>query len=185
MAGEWEQPLTIQWAGNPAELAQYLSSRGWQHPPAVNLKNFLGMLSPDTPIEKLPVLPRLHSGRIDHLRLVRGDADNRWVLRLWPSEVMIAGNHTPLFIGTIEVQSRRHLTWLITAAEDTGEYDRPQDALIRMLQDQFALKPVLRTANEIQVDHEGRRLSWQGRVLLVWQLARPSPVVSDPPYTWF
>jgi undecaprenyl-diphosphatase len=71
MAGEREQPLTIQWAGAPEELAQYLLMRGWQHPRSLNLKSFLEMLSPDTPIEKLPVLPRLHDGRIDRLRLVR------------------------------------------------------------------------------------------------------------------
>jgi undecaprenyl-diphosphatase len=71
MAGEREQPLTIQRAGAPEELAQYLLKRGWQRPQSLNLKSFLKMLSPDTPIEKLPVLPRLHDGRIDRLRLVR------------------------------------------------------------------------------------------------------------------
>ena len=108
MAGEWEQPLTIQWAGSPDELAHYLLTKGWQRPPSLNLKNFLGMLSPDTPIEKLPVLPRLHDGRIDSLRLVREADGQRWVLRLWPTDVKIPTNDTPLFVGTIEVQNKRH-----------------------------------------------------------------------------
>lgn len=171
IVGEREQPLTIQWAGNPAELAQSLAAWGWQIPPALNLKNFLGMLSPDTPIENLPVLPRLHNGRVDHLRLARRNENNRWVLRLWRSDFVIAGKNIPLFIGTIEVQRRRHLTWLITTAADTGEYNRPQAALIQMIRDQFALKPVRRTVNEIQVDHANSRFYWQGQVLLVWRSA--------------
>ena len=169
MAGEREQPLTIQWAGTPDELARYLSAKGWRQPPSLNLKNFLGMLSPDTPIEKLPVLPRLHSGRVDCLRLVHQVMLQRWVLRLWPSDFEIAGGNIPLLVGTIEVQHRRRLTWLITAAGDTGEYDRPREALIQMLQDRFALKSVRRTTDEIQVSRAHRRLHWDGEVLLVWK----------------
>ena len=169
MAGEREEPLTIQWAGSPDDLARYLSSKGWQHPPPLSLKNFLGMLSPDTPIEKLPVLPHLDSGRVDCLRLVRRDNDKLWVLRLWPSDVGIAGKNTPIFVGTIAVQYRRHLTWLITAAAGTGEYDHPQDALIQMLRDRFAFKGVSRSADEIQANSEQHRLRWRGRVLLVWE----------------
>ncbi len=171
MAGERKQPLTIQWAGSPDELSRYLSTKGWQHPPALNLKNFLAMLSPDTPTEKLPVLPRLHSGRVDCLRLVHEVMLQRWLLRLWPSDFRIAGNNIPLLVGTIEVQHRRHLTWLITAAGDTGEYDRPREALIQMLRNRFALKLVSRTTDEIQVNREHRRVHWDGKVLLVWEKA--------------
>jgi membrane protein DedA with SNARE-associated domain/membrane-associated phospholipid phosphatase len=171
MGGEREQPLTLQWAGNPAELAHYLMARGWQPPPALDLKTFLAMLSPDTALEKLPVLPRLHSGRVDHLRLVRNQADQRWVLRLWPSGVGIGAGKIPLFVGTIEVQHRRSLTGLITAAGDTGEYDLPQEALKELLVHQFALKSVRWSAAEIQVHRESDRLHWQGRVLLIWKAA--------------
>jgi membrane protein DedA with SNARE-associated domain/membrane-associated phospholipid phosphatase len=171
MAGEREQPLTIQWAGSADELTDYLSTKGWQPPPLLNLKNFLGMLSPDTPIAKLPVLPLLHSGRVDRLRLVHLGKNKRWVLRLWPSDVRIGGGNIPLFVGTIEVQHRRHLTWLITAPGDTGEYDRPEDGLRQMLHNRFALKVVGPRNNEIQVGNEHRRLHWNGKVLLVWKEA--------------
>ncbi len=169
MAGEREQPLTIQWAGPPEVLAKYLLTKGWQHPPSLNLKNCLAMLAPDTPIEALPVLPRLHSGRIDRLCLVHQVQLRRWVLRLWPADVKIAGNNAPLFVGTVETQKRRHLTGLITAAGDTGEYDRSLAALEQEIHDRFATKSVSWTADEIQVDREHRRLHWNGRVLLVWE----------------
>ncbi|GBE14383.1 MAG TPA: phosphatase PAP2 family protein [Proteobacteria bacterium] len=168
MEGEWEQPLTIQWAGSPDELAQYLLTGGWQRPPALNLKNFLGMFSPDTPIEKLPVLPHLHNGRVDRLRLVHRGKDKRWVLRLWPADARIAGNNAPLFVGTIETQHRRHLTGLITAAQDAGEYDRSLIALEKELHDRFAMKRVNRRNSGYHVSREHIRVRWQGGVLLLW-----------------
>ena len=127
------------------------------------------MLSPNTPIEKLPVLPCLHNGRVDCLRLVHRDKDKRWVLRLWPSDVRIAGNNAPVFVGTIEAQHRRHLTWLITAAMDTGNYDRSLDALEQEIHDRFAMKPVNRRSNVIQVNREDFQVSWGGGVLLLWR----------------
>jgi undecaprenyl-diphosphatase len=167
MAGEREQPLTIQWAGSTDKLARYLSTKGWQSPPSLNMKSFLEMLSPDTPIEKLPVLPRLHDGRIDRLSLVRKADGQQWVLRLWPTDVKTPANDTPIFVGTIEVQTKRHLAGLIVLARDTGEYDRPLDALKQMHHERLAMKSVIRTGDKIQVDHENRWLHWGGRVLLV------------------
>jgi hypothetical protein len=41
LGGEREQPLTIQWADSPERMAQYLFSKGWHSPPALNLKTFL------------------------------------------------------------------------------------------------------------------------------------------------
>ncbi|MCF6289958.1 MAG: VTT domain-containing protein, partial [Desulfobacterales bacterium] len=169
LAGEREQPLTIQLAGSTEDMAKDLLLKDWRRPLLLNLKNFLGMFSPDTPIEELPVLPRLHDGRVDILRLVRQVNGQRWVLRLWPADVKIAGNNIPLFVGTTEVQHRRHLTGLITEARDTGEYDRPLGALEQEFDNRFAVKMVSRTSNEIQVNHEQRRLRWQGGVLLAWE----------------
>jgi membrane protein DedA with SNARE-associated domain/membrane-associated phospholipid phosphatase len=172
MAGEREQPLAIQWAGSPDELAQYLLIKGWQHPPAFDLRNLLGMLSSDTPIERLPVLPRLHSGQVDRLRLVRRDKEKRWLLRLWPTDVKIAENNTPLFVGTIEIQNRGHLVDLIILATDTGGYDLPLDKLEQTLNDRFITKAVSRRNNDIQVNHEDRPFDWEGKVLLVWERVR-------------
>ncbi|MDA3790419.1 MAG: VTT domain-containing protein [Desulfobacula sp.] len=169
MGGEREQPLTIQWAGSPEKLVRHLLSLGWHRPSPMNLKSLLGIFSPDVPIEKLPVLPHLHSGRVDRLRLIYRDKNNRWVLRLWPSDTIIEKGNTPLFIGTIEVQHLRHLTGLIIAAMDTGEYDHPLDGIKGMLKDQFSIESVSRSGEEIQVDDDHRRIHWQGRVLLIWE----------------
>jgi len=169
MAGEQEQPLTLQWAGLPDDLAQYLLTRGWRYPEAVSLKSLLGMLSSGTPIEKLPVLPQLHNGRIDCLRLVHRVQDKRWVLRLWPSNVRIVENNTLLFVGTVEVQRRRHLTGLIIAAMGKDEYTRPLTLLEKAPQEQFAKKLVNRKSSEFQVIRENPRVRWRGKVLLLWR----------------
>ena len=169
MVGELEQPLSIQWAGTTEELAQYLLNRGWQRPQSFNLKSFLEMLSPDTPIEKLPILPRLHDGRIDRLRLVRMAGNQLWVLRMWPTDVKILANEARLLVGTIEVQSKRPMAGLIFLARDTGEYDRPLAALEKEFNDRFAVKLVDRKDSEFQTSRDQDRVHWSGRVLLVWQ----------------
>ena len=129
------------------------------------------MFSPDTPIERLPLLPRLHDGQVDSLRLVHQVDRQRWALRLWPTDVRITENDTPLFVGTIEIQNQRPIAGLITAARDTGDYDRPLGALEQVLNGQFTMKSANRTSNEIPDSREHSRLRWRGKVLLVWEKA--------------
>jgi undecaprenyl-diphosphatase len=167
MAGEREQPLTIQRLGSVKELARDLLNAGWQHPPPLNLRGFLGLFSPDTPVEKLLSLPRLHDGMVERLHLVYIEQEKRLVIRLWPSDVDITENDTPIFLGTIVEQRRRHLAGLITTAWDTGGYEHPLDVLKRMLIDHFDLKVVHRPKDETRVAGEHRRPNWQGSVLLV------------------
>ncbi|MBW1722885.1 MAG: VTT domain-containing protein [Deltaproteobacteria bacterium] len=169
LAGEREQPLTVQWAETSEDMAKYLLAMGWCRPPLLNLKNLLGMFSSETPIEQFPLLPRLHDGRVDSLRLVRQVDRQRWVLRLWPTDVRIQGNDTPLFVGTIEVQNRRHMAGLIIAARDT--YNGPLEALARTFKRRFALKSVFRTSDCLPGSREHSWLHWRGKVLLVWQKA--------------
>jgi membrane protein DedA with SNARE-associated domain/membrane-associated phospholipid phosphatase len=167
MAGEREQPLTIQRLGSVNELAMYLLKEGWQDPPSLSLASFLGLLSPDTSIENLLSLPRLHDGMAECLHLIYMEQDKRLVIRLWPSDVTITKNDTPVFVGTIVEQSRRHLAGLITAAWDTGEYEQPLKVLQRTLTDRFAVRVVRRPEHETRTDREHIRLRWQGSVLLI------------------
>ncbi len=171
MEGELEQPLTVQWAGSPDELACFLMSKGWQRPLSLSLKSFLGMFFPDTPVEELPVLPRLHDGRTERLRLVWMDQERRLVLCLWPGDVKIDGNDTHLFVGTIEEQQGRHLAGLITMARDTGEYERALNVLEQTLGEGFAVKQVRRTDRETRIERGHQWSRWRGRVLLVWKNA--------------
>jgi undecaprenyl-diphosphatase len=170
MEGEFEQPLTVQWAGPPAELTRFLKAKGWLQPQPLSLKNFLGMFSPDTPVEQLPVLPRLHDGRVERLRLVRaGEGDSCLVLRLWDTEIKIEGNRGfHLFAGTIEEQQGRSLAGLITMARDTGDYDQPLNLLAQSLRERFSIMQVRRTDQEPRSGQERQWSRWRGGVLLAW-----------------
>jgi len=163
MEGEPEQPLTLQWAISPSGASSFLMNEGWERPLSLNLKSFFGMFSRNTPIEQLPVLPRLHNGRMERLCLVRMDQDRRFVLRLWSTEVKIEGNETPLFVGTIEEQQDQGLVGLITMARDTGEYERPLNLLEQTLGEGFAIRRVRWTNRETQWPR------WHGEVLLIWK----------------
>jgi undecaprenyl-diphosphatase len=169
MEGELEQPLTVQWAGPPAELARFLKDKGWRQPQPLSLKSVLGMFSPNTPVEQLPNLPRLHDGRMERLRLVRIDGDSRLVFRLWDTEVKIEGNDGfHLFAGTIEEQHGRSLAGLITTARDTGDYDQPLNLLAQSLRERFSVMQVRRTDQELRSDQEHQWAQWRGGMLLAW-----------------
>jgi undecaprenyl-diphosphatase len=167
LAGEREQPLTIQWVGSTDELTRYFISQQWQIPSPLNLKDLLRMLAPDTPIGELPVLPLLHDGRVERLRLVRtGRGVQRLVLRLWSADVKINGNDTPLFVGTIEEQQGRSMAGLITMAKDTGNYERPLHLLEQTLGGTFKVRLVHRADRETRTVHEHQGTQWRGGVLL-------------------
>lgn len=163
MAGEREQPLTIQWAATAVDVRRYLSDKGWRQPPLLGVKNILGMFAPNTPLIDLPVLPHLQNGRAEALLFIRRDGNRRLLLRLWPSDIMIDGK-TPLWIGTIESQSRRHFTGLITLAQADNTYNpAPFVRDINM----FDSRLVRRKKRHYEWGgHE--RVVWQGRVLLIW-----------------
>ena len=129
---------------------------------------FFRMLSSDVTIDKLSVLPCLYNSRIDILRLVQQVGNPRWVLRLWPADVKMTGKGDPLFVGTVVIQDRRHIADLIWIGEDTEKYDSPLQRLEQMLSDQFNVKSVNRSNNEIQLESQDRHVDWHGRVLLIW-----------------
>lgn len=138
------------------------------------------MLSPDTPIGELPVLPRLHNGRIDAVRLVQPVGQTyRWVLRLWPTDLKISENGAPVLEGTIEVQNRRHLADIILLATDSRKYGLPLTSLVQVLNGRFAIKLVNRKGDEIITGNEDGRVDWHGEVLLISQGAESDGVPSE------
>ncbi len=114
--GEQEEPLIVQWAGDPQALAAALAPAGYVPAQGWSLTTFAGFLTGQTAPEDLPALPRVHNGRGAELVLVRRDADapaaadgstppgGRWVLRLWPTRYEVeteAGGNRTVFIGSL------------------------------------------------------------------------------------
>ncbi|MHC5655713.1 VTT domain-containing protein [Stappia sp. ICDLI1TA098] len=115
--GEQEEPLVVQWAGDPAALAEALKPHGYVRAPQWSVATFAGFLAGQTLPEDLPALPRIQNGRGAELVLVRQDANiapsatgedpssgGRWVLRLWPTRFDLdteAGGSVPIHVGSL------------------------------------------------------------------------------------
>lgn len=123
------QALNLQYAGDPAALAGALAPAGWHRPPSLSATGALQWLAPDPTLDALPVLPQVHDGLHDTLRLVRTvDAGRRlYVLRLWPSAWRLDGT-APLWVGSVtELQLHRRLhvfSYLVTGPDAAGALDR-------------------------------------------------------------
>ncbi|WP_417694771.1 VTT domain-containing protein [Roseibium sp.] len=108
LSGDTQEPLVIQYAGDPQRLSAVLQRKGWREAPEWSLTSASGFVVGQTPAEDLPALPRTQNGRQPELTLIRKDDDgapndSRWVLRLWPSRyaVLEGPRLLPLFTGSV------------------------------------------------------------------------------------
>ncbi|MBW1980516.1 MAG: VTT domain-containing protein [Deltaproteobacteria bacterium] len=171
LQGKGEQPLTIQWAGSLKDLSQFLLAHGWQRPAPINLKVLLNMLSPHTTIQELPLLPNLQEGRLESTLLVQEHGNERWVLRMWPTDVQLQDAGESLWIGTVEVQVSRRLADFITMARDKGDYLRPLLQLSENLEGKFKLRRVFRHLEETSHKRSVSNQQWNGLTLLATSIS--------------
>jgi len=165
LEGEYEQPITFQWAGSPATLKQVLLAHGWQEPEPLSAGNWLLWFDVKRPAVQLPVLPNSHDGRNEAQTFVHemaGFSSQRLVLRLWPTRLQLQGSGQPIWMGTVVRETIKHpLGWFALPSADE-HYDEPRDVLHRSLD---GLPSRL-------VQHSGLVLSteelraWDGEVLL-------------------
>lgn len=107
LAGEWEEPFALQWAGEPAAIEAALRGAGWSAPTDWTITTTLAWLAPGPDPAAMPVLPKLNDGRRPLLTLLRaedGRPSGRLVLRLWRSGVLLrdaAGREHPLLVGSL------------------------------------------------------------------------------------
>ena len=159
IANRRTQPLNLQYAGELAALERELATRGWARPPALDWQRALLWLSPQSDPSKLPVLPQVHDGHHESLRLIRHQNGQLFVLRLWPSDFALSGPDRPLWVGSsseLRLREGLLLRWLETAPD----FDTPLDRL------QAALAPPLEW-RVVRAPPEARHPGWSGRVLLV------------------
>lgn len=160
LTGEIEEPLTIQWAGELSSIERQLTAKGWRQPSPWLSSGALGWLTASAAPVDLPVVTRLSSGRLPALTLVHHDpaAQNgvRLVLRLWPTEIGLAGaTPVPIWIGSVVAeQLDRHLS-LFTWATTGSDTKAGRDALVREFPDG---KLVARSDGAGDSDGDGRVL---------------------------
>jgi undecaprenyl-diphosphatase len=158
LRGQREEPFTLQWAGSAARITGALEAARWRAPAPWDASGAFLWLIPATPIDKLPVVPKLHQGQPPGLTFVQPvDATNRRVLRLWHVADVVDGEAMtprPLWAGIVTTEQMRTELGLVATARTT--YDVAPDAP--------ALQASLRSAglNAVAQTQDGRS------VLLVW-----------------
>lgn len=144
--GKLNHPLNIHYAGDPAWLADKLSSTGWHGTDLLTWEDTLKLLSPSLKLEELPVLPQVHAAQHEYLILEKNVSDERrLVLRLWPAHAKVMPGDHDLWLGSVTAQRKVQAAGLLTFAETTGNFSLPYETLISDLStlpdDQVSAKP--------------------------------------------
>ena len=163
LLGEFEQPFTIQWLGDLGALKSDLLAQGWTPPVTWTLRSTFGWLSPHVDLAALPVLRRLNSGRAEGLVMIKTgaplSADERLVLRLWRSDVVVS---TPgvgmasLWIGTVAEERAESVLSLLTVVEERWDMNAPL----------HLLAPAIQSTRTIRRPDYIPDAFWDGTVLL-------------------
>lgn len=166
LEGKYEQPLTVQWAGSLEALRGVLTVRGWREAVPLAGRNLLLWLDTGRPAMELPLLPRVHDGRHETLGLiyaVEGQASERLVFRLWPTDIVVKETREPLWIGMVTRETiRRPLSWF-NLPYDSTDFIEPRLALSRSVAG-FPAQLVKRS--DIASPDGSRKIVWDGGVLL-------------------
>lgn len=165
LEGEFEQPLNVQWAGTPSDLQRMLEAHGWHEPVSLTIQTALRWLVPIATLEELPLLPQVHDGRHEVLRMIlplpANQQDSRQiVLRLWTSDVELDPGGDPLWVGSVSFVRVGHFALFMLPVGN----QRYEDAL-SIVADSFKAAG-LQVARRVRGEKE-IRTAWPGGVLLV------------------
>jgi undecaprenyl-diphosphatase len=110
--------FTAQWLGGEAMPTGF--DAGWQAPPRWRWSTTLRWLSPQPSVERLPVLPRWHAGRLPDVVRIQPAAEPgmRLVLRAWRGATTAQGPVWLVWIETVTVRGGVLLPRLTRVALD-------------------------------------------------------------------
>lgn len=120
------EPFELQVVADREQFQQALTATGWRLVEPEATAALLGWLSPEARASRLAPLPRLHLARMPGLVALRPDpraARSRWVLRAWPSAVVVGAEREPLWLVSVERETlSRGLLWIqVEESPETGE----------------------------------------------------------------
>jgi undecaprenyl-diphosphatase len=136
LEGDYEQPLTVQWAGSLDTLRRQLLARGWQEPLPPGGRNLLLWLDTTRTAMQMPALPRVHDGRYEALALIRpaeDHEDQRDVLRLWAADTVLAETRQTIWVGTVARETIRRRLSSFNLPQDGEDFNRPRTILVESL----------------------------------------------------
>ncbi|MEW6025314.1 MAG: phosphatase PAP2 family protein [Pseudomonadota bacterium] len=165
LEGEFEQPLNVQWAGTLSDVQRMLKTQGWREPVSLNVRTALRWLAPAATLEELPLLPQVHDGRHEALRMIfplpaSQEGPRELVLRLWKSGVVLDSDGNQLWIGTVSFEKPGRFALLMIPVGDQ-RYEAAQAALAHAL-----TATGVQLAQRVHREHE-ISTAWTGNVLLI------------------
>jgi membrane protein DedA with SNARE-associated domain/membrane-associated phospholipid phosphatase len=160
LGGEYEEPFVLQLAGSPDNLRRALEPAGWHESAPWNAIGAVAWLATGSGMEMLPVVPKLHEGRLPRLMLtMREDGDRtRLVLRLWDSGFRLesANGETPIWEATITREDLHQPLGMVSLALTEKDTNGPRDLLARTI-------PAL---TRQRADPQRGDADWDGKLLL-------------------
>lgn len=162
LAGEQEQPLTIQFAGDLQSLANFLTQHGWETITSFPTTKMLNVLLPNPDISELPLLPQLANGQREQLLMVLNQPGQRLVLRLWRSDYQLDGGKV-ILAGSVETQKAVTTANLMTLPRGQRDFSQTRAMLKNFLVKSFDLQRVDRYPALSPMNTK-----WDGQVLLIW-----------------
>lgn len=165
LEGEHEQPLNVQWAGTLSDVQRILKTQGWREPASLNARTVLRWLAPAATLEELPLLPQVHDGRHEALRMIfplpaSQEGPRELVLHLWESGVVLDPDGNQLWIGTVSFEKPGRFALLMIPVGDQ-RYVAAQAALAHAL-----TATGVQLAQRVYREHE-ISTAWTGNVLLI------------------
>lgn len=170
LAGEFEEPLNFQWAGDPEQLSAQLIAKGWKQNVSLDLKQILNCLVPNVKLSQLPVFPLLENGRQERLVLYKLEDDHRLILRLWPTNFKLMDINKPLWAGTVDSEIAVNMAHFFTLPHGSREYSMALHLLGGNLPSEMLVKWVNRPVQGTAPS--GR---WDGQTLLLTHRGTTSP----------
>lgn len=141
LSGEFEEPLSVQWAGTAGQIGRTMMRAGWQAPEPWGSRATLLWLLPNTSIAEIPVLPKFDHGREQKITFTKTiGSQERIVLRLWRFHYQIetagGGATQPLWSGMVTIEHLQHPLGLVTIARTQADFTQPQQLLAQDLKGQ-------------------------------------------------
>lgn len=162
LAGEIEQPLTFQWAGDPEHLADKLVSGGWTRNVSFNFKKLFNILIPRAKVQQLPLFPLLENGRQEQILMSMSMDEKRLVLRLWPTEFTLSDVDHLLWVGSVDFEYADSIANILTLPRASGLYASALEQLISSLNIKSDILWRQRPLSERQLSS-----GWDGKTLLL------------------
>ncbi len=153
-------PLTIQWQAAPQDLPPRLAAHGWRPAAGLTWRTSLFWLTPPADPPDDPLLPHSHNGRHEALVLWKPGTtpDRRLVLRLWDSNVRIAGSGEPVLIGNVTTLAMRERAGVLRLPATELDFDAPLKVLLGDLEG-LSITERRRDPHDLA--------GWSGRVVLI------------------